>query len=183
MKAGFEDSQRAHRPAGTFDRMTCRDCEIERLRGENAELCEWLITLHNDWKNGKIYDGPFKAIDFLIAKPKEELTARKQLEAANAAAAVSAQLAANRVERLETELAAAGKLVNLSNAMWRDAEADNAELVEALERLAKLGNGDRWGNSEGNLIAQTALAKHKATDNIVDGIARDKSYFDTERNR
>ena len=33
------------------------------------------------------------------------------------------------------------------------------ELVEALERLARLGNGDNYGNSIGNEIARTALAK------------------------
>lgn len=37
----------------------------------------------------------------------------------------------------------------------------NQELVEALERLAKLGNGDHYGNSVGNEIAKAALAKAK----------------------
>jgi hypothetical protein len=32
-----------------------------------------------------------------------------------------------------------------------------AKLREALERLARLGNGDRYGNSEGNEIARAAL--------------------------
>jgi Lar family restriction alleviation protein len=32
-------------------------------------------------------------------------------------------------------------------------------LTEGLERLAKLGNGDRHGNSEGNVIAQDLLRK------------------------
>ena len=32
-------------------------------------------------------------------------------------------------------------------------------LVEALEKLAKLGNGDQYGNSNGNVIAQDALRK------------------------
>jgi len=35
-----------------------------------------------------------------------------------------------------------------------------APLVEALEKLAKLGNGERYGNSDGNVIAQQALAAH-----------------------
>lgn len=35
----------------------------------------------------------------------------------------------------------------------------NQELVEALEKLARLGNGDQLGNSEGNMIARAALAK------------------------
>lgn len=33
------------------------------------------------------------------------------------------------------------------------------ELVEALERLARLGNGDSYGNSIGNEIAKAALKK------------------------
>ena len=37
----------------------------------------------------------------------------------------------------------------------------NAELVEALEKLARLGNGDQYGNSIGNDIAKAALAKAK----------------------
>jgi hypothetical protein len=37
----------------------------------------------------------------------------------------------------------------------------NQELVEALEQLARLGSGDQYGNSEGNLIARAALAKAK----------------------
>lgn len=38
------------------------------------------------------------------------------------------------------------------------AERRNAELVEALEKLARLGNGDHYGNSQGNMIAREALA-------------------------
>ena len=41
----------------------------------------------------------------------------------------------------------------------------NAELVEALEKLAKLGNGDRYGNSIGNEIAQEALRKAREDNN------------------
>jgi len=33
------------------------------------------------------------------------------------------------------------------------------ELVEALERLARLGNGNNYGNSIGNEIARAALKK------------------------
>ena len=35
----------------------------------------------------------------------------------------------------------------------------NQELLAALEKLARLGNGERYGNSEGNVIARTAIAK------------------------
>lgn len=43
-------------------------------------------------------------------------------------------------------------------------EAYEAKLAKAearLEKLARLGNGDRYGNSEGNLIARAALAELK----------------------
>ena len=38
---------------------------------------------------------------------------------------------------------------------------DVTELVEALEELARLGNGEHYGNSDGNMIARTALSKYK----------------------
>ena len=41
----------------------------------------------------------------------------------------------------------------------RRLHAVNQELVAALQKLACLGNGDRYGNSDGNCIAQAALAK------------------------
>jgi hypothetical protein len=41
----------------------------------------------------------------------------------------------------------------------------NAELVEALEKLARLGNADQYGNSLGNKIAQEALRKAQGDNN------------------
>lgn len=35
-------------------------------------------------------------------------------------------------------------------------------LVDALEKLARLGAGDHYGNSDGNVIAQQALAEYRA---------------------
>lgn len=35
----------------------------------------------------------------------------------------------------------------------------NQELLAALEKLARLGNGDYYGNSEGNTIARAAIKK------------------------
>jgi len=43
--------------------------------------------------------------------------------------------------------------------------ADLRAMREALNKLARLGNGDRLGNSEGNRIAQDALAKLIGGDN------------------
>ena len=41
----------------------------------------------------------------------------------------------------------------------RRLHAVNQALVAALQKLACLGNGDQYGNSDGNCIAQAALAK------------------------
>lgn len=38
---------------------------------------------------------------------------------------------------------------------------DVTELVAALEKLARLGNGEHYGNSDGNMIARDALSKYK----------------------
>lgn len=35
----------------------------------------------------------------------------------------------------------------------------NQELLGALEKLARLGNGEHYGNSVGNMIARAAIAK------------------------
>ena len=35
----------------------------------------------------------------------------------------------------------------------------NTELLGALEKLARLGNGEHYGNSDGNMIARAAIAK------------------------
>lgn len=40
-------------------------------------------------------------------------------------------------------------------------ERERDEARAALEKLARLGNGERYGNSDGNLIAQAALATIK----------------------
>ena len=37
-------------------------------------------------------------------------------------------------------------------------EAKLAKAEETLEKLARLGNGDRYGNSDGNMIARDTLA-------------------------
>jgi len=36
-------------------------------------------------------------------------------------------------------------------------QAENKRLRKALEKLARLGNGEHYGNSEGNVIARKAL--------------------------
>jgi hypothetical protein len=41
----------------------------------------------------------------------------------------------------------------------RRLHAVNQELLAALEKLARLGNGDHYGNSEGNMIARAAIDK------------------------
>lgn len=41
----------------------------------------------------------------------------------------------------------------------KELEAKLAKAVEGFEELARLGNGDRYGNSFGNLIAQKYIAE------------------------
>lgn len=53
------------------------------------------------------------------------------------------------------------EVIKEAAAELRRIDALNAELMEALERLARLGNGDQYGNSIGNDIAKAALAKAK----------------------
>jgi hypothetical protein len=42
-------------------------------------------------------------------------------------------------------------------------QAENTKLRAALEKLARLGNGNQYGNSDGNVIAQKALKAGHAT--------------------
>ena len=42
-------------------------------------------------------------------------------------------------------------------------KAERDGLVAVMEGLACLGNGDRYGNSDGNVVAQVALAKYAPT--------------------
>ena len=72
------------------------------------------------------------------------------------------------IERLSDKLATCEKYRHayaecdrIGTQAVRDLEAKLAKAVEALDRLARLGNGDRYGNSEGNVIAQTTLAEIK----------------------
>ena len=67
-----------------------------------------------------------------------------------------------KAQRLADEFdATKSYLGSRAAAELRRLDALNAELVEALEKLARLGNGDQYGNSIGNDIAKAALAKAK----------------------
>ena len=52
--------------------------------------------------------------------------------------------------------------LSAANERIKQLEAREAVLVEALEKLARLGNGDQYGNSNGNVIAQAALNRTPA---------------------
>ena len=63
--------------------------------------------------------------------------------------------------QIRTELVTTPELAaHITNAMIAGLE-DVTELVEALEKLARLGNGEHYGNSDGNMLARTALSKYK----------------------
>ena len=61
--------------------------------------------------------------------------------------------------KTEVALAEAYRCGHEAGAELRRLHEVNAELLEALEKLARLGNGERYGNSEGNVIARAAIAK------------------------
>ena len=70
-------------------------------------------------------------------------------------------------EAYQAQLTAEAKL-KTAEEIGRAFEEDAGQLreklmraVEALEKLARLGNGDRYGNSDGNMIARTTLAELK----------------------
>jgi hypothetical protein len=53
----------------------------------------------------------------------------------------------------------AGTVFHETKLTPRQLAEQREELLEALERLARLGNGNEYGNSEGNLIAQEAILR------------------------
>lgn len=63
----------------------------------------------------------------------------------------------DKVDSLEREIAAYESWKDIIK--QRDAlQADNARLREVMDKLARLGNGNLYGTSDGNRIAQSALA-------------------------
>ena len=81
-------------------------------------------------------------------KVSKELTdkMRAKLAAGFAAGDQAELLEAARQDAKEAEAYAA------------ELEAKLAKAVETSEKLARLGNGDRYGNSDGNMIARATLA-------------------------
>ena len=75
-------------------------------------------------------------------------------------AALEAKLAAAqaRADKLDYAFGLSEKATRQATEIAAAAQAVIAQKNEALDRLAKLGNGDRYGNSEGNHIAQQAIA-------------------------
>ena len=75
------------------------------------------------------------------------------------------------IHKLEAKLAAKEKLVLALAGDKIDlvselsgVKGELAKAVGALEKLARLGNGDHYGNSDGNMIAIRALAPPKGRD-------------------
>ena len=59
--------------------------------------------------------------------------------------------------KLTTDVATIIEQRNEWKARAEKAEAEAKRYREALEKLARLGNGDELGNSDGNMIARVAL--------------------------
>ena len=70
-----------------------------------------------------------------------------------------------RIEELEYQLNQERKAHEKDIYVWQDnyaaLETKLEEAVESLEKLARLGNGDLYGNSDGNMIARATLAELK----------------------
>jgi hypothetical protein len=69
--------------------------------------------------------------------------------------------AADRIEELERAVRYEADVAQQALDSRKELKAKLAKAVEALEKLARLGNGDRYGNSDGNMIARNTLAKLK----------------------
>jgi len=66
---------------------------------------------------------------------------------------------AERLERYDATRSGYAKHCSLAAAELRRLHEVNQELLAALEKLARLGNGEHYGNSDGNMIARAAIAK------------------------
>jgi hypothetical protein len=69
---------------------------------------------------------------------------------------------AERLERYDATRSGYAKHCSLAAAELRRLHEVNQELLSALEKLARLGNGERYGNSDGNMIARAAITKGEA---------------------
>jgi hypothetical protein len=67
--------------------------------------------------------------------------------------------ALSMVDWLEDEDAGAGYTDKDVARELRRLHEVNEDLLKTMRQLACLGNGDRYGNSDGNIIAQVALNK------------------------
>jgi exonuclease VII small subunit len=64
-----------------------------------------------------------------------------------------------KLDNLQDRLDAANKARAHVMKMAVKKQAKLFKAVEAFEKLARLGNGDRYGNSDGNMIARATLAE------------------------
>ena len=69
---------------------------------------------------------------------------------------------AERLERYDATRSGYAKYCHFAAAELRRLHESNQELLGALEKLARLGNGEHYGNSDGNMIARAAIAKGEA---------------------
>jgi hypothetical protein len=66
-----------------------------------------------------------------------------------------------RIRVLENDAAGEAVVFDTIVAQRDEARAEAERLRAALEKLARLGNGQDYGNSKGNMIAQAALKEPK----------------------
>jgi len=90
--------------------------------------------------------------DDLVKRLRQPWDADRSIMSQTGRWMVERKEAADRIEELEAK-----GLANRVAIMRLEAKLANA--VEGFEELARLGNGDRYGNSFGNLIAQKYIAE------------------------
>jgi uncharacterized Zn finger protein (UPF0148 family) len=120
-----------------------------------------------------------------VARLNAEVERLREILSAQVSQAESQQTVyRNRIAELEATIEAQRTLY--ANCIKISHEADELEhkcnrlerqqkvLVEALEKLARLGNGEHYGNSEGNCIAIAALASVKGNAKVSGGRLADR---------
>ncbi|MGR3179865.1 MAG: hypothetical protein ACUZ8E_17635 [Candidatus Anammoxibacter sp.] len=64
------------------------------------------------------------------------------------------------ITRLKEQITGLSQIIDSQKQTANALIKKNGKLVDALDKLSRLGNGNMLGNSDGNLIAQSALSEN-----------------------
>ena len=139
----------------------CRACEAKGRR--IAELEKRLVANERAIDSYLNDETGVNAENELLQADNERLRAAlEELEADNeyvgAAAWILEWMLADKYRKPETPA-----VIESARNHYRDTLAENERLRAALDKLARLGNEPHYGNSDGNVIAQRALAAVEET--------------------